>query len=177
MKKFISILLAIITAFSISVTAFAREYSADDFDGKEPEVFCKIKKSGAVLTTNMLEKVELWADYYVGEDCEFIWSVEGKSNFIKGETKKTAKGENVTLRFIDDSTVKLKIVSQDGRVLAEDEKFLESYSSYANKGKASFFDRVTVNLLMSVMIIWGIIGVPIGSIIGLFYDVFGLVSQ
>lgn len=158
MKKIFSFFLIIIMVFSMSTVSFAREYSADEFDGKEPEIFCKIKKSSAVLTTNMLEKVILCADYYAGEDCELIWSIEGKSNFIKGETKKNAKGETVTLRFMDNSTVKLKLVSSDGRVLSEDEIFLVSYRSYIKKDNTSFFDRLITNFFMSIMIIWGVIG-------------------
>lgn len=158
MKKIFSFFLIIIMVFSMSTVSFACEYSADEFDGKEPETFCKIKKSSAVLTTNMLEKVILCADYYAGEDCELIWSIEGKSNFIKGETKKNAKGETVTLRFMDNSTVKLKLVSSDGRVLSEDEIFLVSYRSYIKKDNTSFFDRLITNFFMSIMIIWGVIG-------------------
>lgn len=152
MKKLISVLLAIIMALSVSVTGFAREYSADDFDGNEPEIFCEIKKV-TVIVSSRPQKVSLYADYYAGEECELIWSVEGKSNFIKGETKKTANGENVTLRFKGDTTVKLKLMSSDGRLLAEDEMFLESYA-----GKdVSLFDRFTANFMMSIMILLGII--------------------
>ncbi len=138
-------------ALSVSVTGFAREYSADGFDGNEPEIFCKIKKV-TVIVSSCPQKVDLYADYYAGEECELIWNIEGKSNFIKGETKKTANGENVTLRFKGDTTVRLKLVSSDGRILAEDEMFLESYTGK----EVSLFDRFTANFMMAIMILLGI---------------------
>lgn len=161
MKKVLSIFLAIIMALSVSVTGFAREYSADDFDGNEPEIFCKIKKV-TVIVSSRPQKVDLYADYYAGEECELIWSIEGKSNFVKGVTKKTANDENVTLRFKGDTTVRLKLVSSDGRILAEDEMFLESYT-----GKdISFFDRLAAAFLGFWIIILGIFGGTFGPIIG-----------
>lgn len=129
---------------------------------KESETFCKIKKATSLVSFTPLEKIELFADYYTDEECELVWSIDGKSKFIGGESKKTAKGNNVKILFIDDSTVKLKLISSEGKVIAEDETFLKSYIDK----NVSFTDRLLSNVLLIFIIFLGVIGGTFGPIVG-----------
>ncbi len=148
MKRFFSVLMAVITIFSAMTIGFTDCAFAAD------EAYCKIKKTDALVLINPLMKLELYADWYADEDCELVWSVEGKSRFVNGETEKNAKGENAELLFIDDSTVILKLVAPDGRVLAENEMFLKSY---AHNG-ADFFENIKTDIAFILAILYGFIG-------------------
>lgn len=167
--KIISLILCINIIISINIVSYAYVSSKTDkvvdsgvcyLYGKNSDVFCKIKKETSLIAFKPFDKVNLYVDYYVDEDCEFMWNIEGKSRFIDGETKKLAKGNNVKVLFIDDSTVNLKLVSSDGKVLAEDEMLLKKYVDK----DVPVFTRFIANILMSIMIVIGVIGGTFGII-------------
>ena len=161
-NKFMSLLLCLIMICSISSLTIAHA-------GNSEGDFCKIKRTTATVTFNTFEKVKLYADYNIdsAEDYEVVWSVDGKSYFMNDFKDKT-KGEEVELLFLDDTTVKLQIISSNGEVLCEDELFMKSYR---NNG-VSLWVNLEANFLMAIMIFIGVIGGTFGPRIGKIMNLF-----
>ena len=155
-NKFISLFLCLIMICSIgSLTiAYADNSEAD---------FCKIKRTTATVTFNTFEKVKLYADYNITSDesYELVWSIDGKSYFMN-DFKDKIIGEEVKLLFLDDTTVKLQVISSNGNVLCEDELFMKSYRN----NDVTFFVNLEANCLMAIMIFIGIVGGTFGPWIG-----------
>ena len=169
-NKILSLFLCLIMICSMGLVSIAyavddvSDYQAMNFGGEAPADFCKIKRTTATVTINTFEKVKLYADYsvYSDENYELVWSIDGKSYFLNGAKDKTTTGTDVKMRFLDDTTVKLQIVSSNGDVLCEDEIFLKSYR---DKDR-SFFVNLQANFLLAIMIFIGVIGGTIGPWIG-----------
>ncbi len=173
-NKIFSIVLCVVLICSMGLVSIAHavaeqkddvlDYQAMNFVGEAPADFCKIKRTTATVTINPLEKVELYAEYsiYSDENYELVWSIDGKSYFLKGDTNKTAKGTDVKMRFIDDTTVKLQIVASNGEVLCEDEIFLKSYR---NK-ETPFLTKLQSWILLPIIVFVGVVGGTIGPWIG-----------
>jgi hypothetical protein len=128
------------------------------------EDFCKIKRTTATVTIMPLEKLDLYAEYNVTSDTEykFEWSINGNSYFINDGASKTSVGTDVEMLFLDDTTVKLQVISENGDVLCEDEIFMKSYR---NKD-VPFLVNLEVNFLLVIMLFVGVIGGTIGPWIG-----------
>lgn len=141
-----------------------QDYMDMYFNGEEPVDFCKIQRTTSTVTINPFEKVELYSHYYVNanKDAKLIWTIEDKGIFLNGETDKTASGATATLLFLDDTTIKLQLVSSDGNVISEDEVFLKSY---INKD-TSIFETIKYGFLMVIITIVGALGGTIGPWIG-----------
>ncbi len=165
-NKILSLFLCVTLICSMGLVNIANavDVQAVSFGDKANENFCKIKRTTATVTINPLEKVELYADYgvYSDENYELVWSIDGKSYFLKGDTNKTAKGTDVKMLFFDDTTVKLQIVSSNGGVLCEDEIFLKSYR---DKDR-SFWLNLQSYILLPIIIFVGVVGGTIGPWIG-----------
>ena len=169
-NKVLSLFLCLIVICSMGLVSIAyavddvRDYQAMNFGGEAPADFCKIKRTTATVTINPLEKVELYADYsvYSDENYELVWSIDGKSYFLNGAKDKTTTGTDVKMRFLDDTTVKLQIVSSNGDVICEDEIFLKSYR---NK-ETPFLVKLQSWILLPIIVFVGVIGGTIGPWIG-----------
>ncbi len=144
MKKVLAVVLAILTMIMIMpFSAFAADVAAEEY--------CKIKRiNSAPVSYHRNDDIEFYAEYYAApdKDVELVWTIEGPGKFYDTETEKTTKGENVKMKFIDDATVRLQLVSSDGEVIAEDEMFLERYG-----GSASIFDYLTADVLFIFMLV------------------------
>ncbi len=155
-NKIISLILCLIMICSISslTVAYADNSEAD---------FCKIKRTTATVTFNTFEKVKLYANYNITSDesYELVWSIEGKSYFMNDFKYKTT-GEEVKLLFLDDTTVKLQIISSNGNVLCEDELFMKSYRN----NDVPFLVELEGDFLMAIMLFIGIVGGTFGPWIG-----------
>ncbi len=149
-KKIISVLLCVVVFVMMGSVNFA--YAAETNTNEE---FCEIKRTTATVLINRFEKIDFYAEYYVSDDknVEFIWTIEGDGNFINGETKKITKGETAQMRFIDDTTVKLQIVSSNGEVIAEDEVFLERYGKNDGTFIQSFFMSIYLGIVSILNVI------------------------
>ena len=136
------------------------------FDGEKPDDFCKIEKTTVYVSHSPREKVELYAHYYVDDcnDCELIWTIDGDSRFIKGDEKKTTTGNEVTIRFKDNTTVNLKIVAPNGEIIAEDDIFLKSSVDTS----LSFWERLENKIAETFYMIFLIISVCIGALGSMF---------
>ena len=110
-----------------------------------------------------MKKVKLYADYNISSDerYELVWNIDGKSYFLNS-FKDRATGNEVELRFLDDTTVKLQVISENGDVLCEDEIFMKSYR---NKD-VPFWVNLEANFLLVIMLFVGVIGGTIGPWIG-----------
>ncbi len=139
-----------------------QDYMDMYFNGEEPVDFCKIQRTNATVTTMRLEKVELYPYYYVGNDngAELVWTIDGKSIFVYGDSDKTTKGNEVEMIFLDDTTVKLQLISSKGDVICEDEIFLKASNS------TPFLANLQAWILLAVMIFVGVVGGTIGPWIG-----------
>ncbi len=116
MKKVLAVVLAVLTMVMIM------PFSA--FATNSEEAFCKIKKiNEAPVYYERYEKIGLRAEYEVDsdEDVQLVWTIEGKSKFVDGDSKQMTTGESVTVKFLGNSIIKLQVVTTDGEVLAEDE--------------------------------------------------------
>ena len=107
--------------------------------------------------------MKLYADYNITTDegYELVWSIDGKSYFMNDFKDKTT-GEEVELLFLDDTTVKLQIISSDGDVFCEDELFMKSYRN----NDISFLVELEGNILLVIMLFIGIVGGTFGPLIG-----------
>jgi hypothetical protein len=152
-KKILALCLCLIMICSISsiTVAYASNSEAD---------FCKIERTTATVTFNTFEKVKLYADYNIcsDESYELVWTIARKSYFMNDFKDKTT-GEEVELLFLDDTTVKLQVISANGNVLCEDEMFFKSYRN----NNVSFWVNLEATFLMAIMIIVTILGGPIGT--------------
>lgn len=148
----------------ISDTAY-NEYIGLYFDGEKPDDFCKIIKSATPISYSPREKIELYAHYYVDDcsDCELVWTIDGDSKFIKGDENKTTSGNEVTIRFKDDTTVNLKIVASNGEILAEDDIFLKSSVDTSLSLWERIENRIEGTLYMFLLIL-SVFGGALGSI-------------
>lgn len=176
-NRMLSLLLCIVVIYSTSLVNVA--YSVDlqknvvhnsqvmYFENESHRDVCKIKRKTATVTINTFEKVELYADYsvYSNENYELLWSVDGKSYFLNGGIDKTTTGTNVKLLFLDDTTIKLQIVSSNGDVLCEDEIFLKSYRNKETPFLAKLQSWILLPIIVFIGVIGGTIGPWIGSIL------------
>ncbi len=110
------------------------------------------------------EKLDLFANYriYSADDYELVWTIDGKSVFLGGDSDKKTTGTEVQLLFIDDTTVKLQIISSNGDVFCEDEMFLKS----SRNNDMSFGDKIVSWLLLAIILFVGIVGGTVGPWIG-----------
>lgn len=164
-NKIISLFLCLILIYSmgLSTIVYADDEQVVNTHRETDENFCKIKRTTATVTFNAFEKVKLYADYNINSDenYELVWSIDGKSYFLNGYNDQTT-GAEAELRFLDDTTVKLQIISSNGEVFCEDELFMKSY---INNG-VSFWVNFEANFLMAIMIFIGIVGGTFGPWIG-----------
>lgn len=156
-KRFLSLVLCAVFAFSMSTVAFAAP------EEPFPEDYCEIK--GELLTVigfSRNDKIELYAEYYsnTDENAHLVWTLEGESKFIRTEDDKTSTKDNVIVRFKGESVVRLQLISTNGEVLAEDEVTLKEYVD-----NTSFWEELPANIMISIMFVIGIIG---GTIVPLF---------
>lgn len=156
-KKVLSLFVCFMMIISVSSVCYVSAV------GESSEDFCKIKRTTATVTIMPLEKLDLYAEYNVTSDTEykFEWSIEGNSHFINDGVSKTSVGTDVEMLFLDDTTVKLQIISDDGRMLCEDEIFLKSYRN----NDTPFWVEIEATLLFAVMLLTVFIGSPIGSFV------------
>lgn len=147
----------------IEYTGF-QDYQAVYFSGEEPTDFCEIQRTTSTVTINPFEKVELYAHYYIDYDerAEFVWTIDGEGVFLNGEADKTTTGKDVTLLFLDDTTVKLQVVTSSGNIISEDEITLKSY----NDKSVSVFERIKYSFLMILIVFVGMFGGTVGPWIG-----------
>lgn len=145
----------------IEYTGF-QDYQTMYFNGEEPTNFCKIQRTTSTVTINSFETVELYAHYYIecNENVELVWTIDGDSVFLNGKTDKKATGKGADLLFLDDTTVKLQVVSSSGNVISEDEITLKA------PAKMSFFERIKYSFVMTLIVIVGAFGGTIGPWIG-----------
>lgn len=143
-----------------------RDYIGLYFNGEKPDDFCKIEKTTAYVSYNPREKVELYAHYYVDDysNCELVWTIDGDSKFIKGDENKTTTGNDVLIRFKDNTTVNLKVVTSSGAIIAEDDIFLKSSVDTS----LSFWERLENSIASTFYMITVIISVYIGALGSIF---------
>lgn len=171
-KKILSLLLCVAVIFSMGLANIAyavdeqsnADYLAMPFSGKSYENFCKIKIISGISTIFPLERLELSADYRAYSDTcyELVWTIDGKSVFLDGDSDKETTGTEVEMLFVDDTTVKLQIISSKGDVLCEDEMFLE----VSRNNDMSFKDKLLSWFLLSIILFVGIVGGTVGPWIG-----------
>ena len=149
--------------------ANAVDEQAVSFSGKSYENFCEIKRTTGSDTIYPLKKIELSANYRAYSDKHYalVWSIDGKSIFLNADSDKTAKGNEVELLFLGDTTVKLQIVLSNGDVLCEDEMFLEStFLELSGNNDMSFGDKLLSWFLLAMILFVGIVGGTVGPWIG-----------
>lgn len=155
-KKFLALCLCLIMICSISsiTVAYAGNSEAD---------FCKIERTTATVTFNTFEKVKLYANYNITSDesYELVWSIDGKAYFLNGYKEQTT-GEKAELRFLDDTTVKLQVISSNGDILCEDELFMKSYRN----NDVPLLVELEGNFLLVIMLFIGLVGGTFGPWIG-----------
>lgn len=141
-----------------------RDYCSMYFDGEKPADFCEIQRTTSTVTINPFEKVELYAHYFINTDnnANLIWSIEGDGIFLNGEKDKTTTGTGAELLFLDDTTVKLKLISSNGSIISEDEIYLKSYRNQ----NMSFFEKIKYSFLMILIVVVGMLGGTVGHWIG-----------
>lgn len=139
-----------------------QDYQAMYYNGKEPANFCKIQRTTATVTINPFETVDLYAHYYIDykENTEFIWTIEGESVFLNSKTDKKTSGKGATLLFLDDTTVKLQVISSSGNVISEDEITLKAPT------KTSFLEKIKYSFVMTLIVIISFFGGTVGPWIG-----------
>lgn len=176
-NKILSLFLSLIMICSMGLVSVA--YSVDgqavSFSGKSYENFCEIKRINETATIYPLEKLELYANYraYSDKHYELVWSINGKSIFLNGDSDKTAKGNEVDLLFLGDTTIKLQIVLSNGDVLCEDEMFLESsFLESSGNNEMSFGDKLLSGFLLFMILFVGIVGGTVGPWIGELINLF-----
>ncbi|MBR2893911.1 MAG: hypothetical protein IKB94_08665, partial [Clostridia bacterium] len=104
---------------------------------------------------------------YSDKHYELVWTIDGKSVFIDGDSDKTAKGNEVELLFLGDTTVKLQIILSNGDVLCEDEMLLETaFPESSGSNDMSFGDRIVSWIWLAMILFVGIIGGTVGPFIG-----------
>lgn len=170
-KKIFSLLLcvAMICSMGLVNIADAVDEQSDSvqtmpFSSKSYENFCEIKIISGIGTIFPLERLELSADYraYSDTSYELVWTIDGKSVFLDGDSDKETVGTEVEMLFLGDTTVKLQIISSTGDVLCEDEMFLEA----SRNNDMSFKDKLLSWFLLSLILFVGIVGGTVGPWIG-----------
>lgn len=136
-------------------------------NGEEPVDFCEIETSSGRTEFNINNKLSLNAHYYAADTgATLVWSIDGESVFIDGETEKTETGRRAHVHFLGDTNIKLQLISQDGEVLAEDEITFETLP------EKTFFEKlwgdISAWFIFSAMLIANFILEPIGSLINMF---------
>ncbi len=148
-KKISSLVLAMLMV--VAVIPFSA-YAADT-----TEEFCEIKKvSSTPVYYQLFDEVELYAEYYAEseKDAEFVWTLDGNSRFVDGDTKEMTTGSTATVKFLGNSTVKLQLVAADGGVLAEDELYIEDGKS---EGAGAFFSNIFISIYLGIFFIFNMI--------------------
>ncbi|MBQ7295457.1 MAG: hypothetical protein IJW86_04605 [Clostridia bacterium] len=171
-KKIFSLLLCVAMICSIGLVNIA--YAVDEqsdavyqtmpYSDESYGNFCKIKIISGISTIFPLERLELAADYraYSDTSYELVWTIDGKSFFLDGDSDKETTGTEVEMLFLGDTTVKLQIISSKGDVLCEDEMFLE----VSRNNDMSFKDKLLSWFLLSIILFVGIVGGTVGPWIG-----------
>lgn len=170
-KKILALLLCLIIIGSIGSLSIvnAVDEQAVPFSDKSYENFCEIKRTNDISDIYPLKKLELYANYraYSDKHYELVWTIDGKSVFIDGDSDKTAKGNEVELLFLGDTTVKLQIILSNGDVLCEDEMLLETaFPESSGSNDMSFGDRIVSWIWLAMILFVGIIGGTVGPFIG-----------
>lgn len=144
-------------------------------NGEEPVDFCEIETSSGRTEFNINNKLSLNAHYYAADTgATLVWSIDGESVFIDGETEKTETGRRAHILFLGDANIKLKLVSQDGEVLAEDEitiKTLPERTFFQKIGDRIVEAFLTFGIIF-VGVVGGTFGPMIGSIANWFHSIF-----
>ncbi len=92
------------------------------YEGGEPEDFCEIIKTSSTHNLERNSDNQISAHYYNSDkDAKLVWTIEGKGEFVDGDSKKMTTGPDVTFKAKGDATLKLQLVSADGEVVSEDE--------------------------------------------------------
>lgn len=161
-KKILSIALCIAVIFMIG-------YVIPVYASEESEDFCKILNESGRDSFRINDKFSLSADYYSDdENATLLWTIEGESVFRDGESEKTETGSIVFIHFLGDTNIKLQLISQDGKVLAEDEITIKTMP------EKNFFEKAYDKLVGAFLTFWivviGGVGGTIGSLFGGFFN-------
>ena len=136
------------------------------FNGSEPIDFCEIRKKTGSISYTDGSKENVFAHYYNEDNsATLVWSIDGESVFVNGETEKTATGKSAELVFHGESTkVRLQMISSDGEVISEDEITLNA------PVERTFFQKIGDRFVEAFFAFWliffGVFGGTIGSLFG-----------
>lgn len=146
------------------------------FNGKEPIDFCEIRRETGRISYTDGTKEKVFAHYYNDDDsATLVWSIDGESVFVNGETEKTATGNSAELVFHGESTkVKLQMISSDGEVISEDEITLTipAERTFFQKIGDKFVEAFLLFGIIFFGVFGGTFGPMIGSIANWFHSIF-----
>lgn len=146
------------------------------FNGEEPIDFCEIRRETGRISYTDGTKEKVFAHYYNDDDsATLVWSIDGESVFVNGETEKTATGNSAELVFHGESTkVKLQMISSDGEVISEDEITLTipAERTFFQKIGDKFVEAFLLFGIIFFGVFGGTFGPMIGSIANWFHSIF-----